>query len=299
MIAHYPDVFEFAGTAAEVRAAHARGHIASLLGIEGGHAIENSLGALRAYYDLGVRYMTLTHNVHTDWADSAAETPPRHHGLTPFGEQVVHEMNRIGMLVDLSHTSVETMDDALRVSRAPVIFSHANAKAICDVPRNVPDDILKRLHDNGGVIMVSFVAGFVDPEVAKVVQPVIEEFNRRSRGMSEAERSRLRTELAEPLKQLTTSISRVADHIDHIRHVAGIENIGIGSDFEGNPIWPKGLSDVSMYPNLFAELIRRGYTDEELRLIAGENLLRAMAQAEAVAARLQQSEPASLARPAP
>jgi membrane dipeptidase len=288
MVDRYPDTVQRALTAADIRAAHRAGRIASLLGIEGGHAIENSMGALRAYYALGVRYMTLTHNVHTDWADSAADSPPRHDGLTPFGEEIVHEMNRLGMLVDLSHTSVATMDDALRVSRAPVIFSHSNAKAICDVPRNVPDDILKRLHENGGIVMVSFVGGFVDPEVAKVQQPAIEEYNRRSRTLStEAERQHLFDEIFGHLHPPVTTVARVADHIEYIRRVAGVDNIGIGSDFDGNDLWPEGLSDVSMYPNLFAELIRRGWSDHDLSLLAGENLLRVLAQAEAVARDLQ------------
>jgi membrane dipeptidase len=298
MIARYPDDFALTGTVAEVREAHARGRIASMLGVEGGHAIENSLGALRAYYDLGVRYMTLTHNTHTDWADSAAQAPARHGGLTPFGEQVVLEMNRLGMLVDLSHTSVATMDDALRVSRAPVIWSHSAAQALCPVPRNVPDDILRRLKDNGGVLMVTFVAGFVDADVAKVMQPAIEQYNRRVRkAKSEKERARIESEVFDNLKMPPTSIAKVADHVEHVRRVAGIEHVGIGGDFDGNDRWPEGLSDVSMYPNLFAELIRRGWSDDELVMLAGENVLRALARAEAVAAELQKTTPPSTVRP--
>jgi len=287
MIARYPDAFQFASTAADIRNAKKHGRIGSMLGIEGGHAIENSLGALRAYYDLGVRYMTLTHNTNTGWADSAADVPA-HHGLTPFGEQVVLEMNRIGMLVDLSHVSAETMDDALRVARAPVIFSHSSARAICDVPRNVPDDILKRLPANGGVVMVAFVAGFTDPEVAKVMQPVIEEFNRRARDVkTEAERNALYDQITAGIKMPSTTVAKVADQIDYIRKVAGVEHVGIGSDFDGNTAWPVGLSDVSMYPNLFAELIHRGWTDKDLKLLAGENVLRALEQAEKVSAEMQ------------
>jgi membrane dipeptidase len=299
MIARYPEALRPAGTAAEIRAAHADGRIASLLGMEGGHAIENSLGALRAYYELGVRYMTLTHNTHNDWADSAAQVPPRHHGLNAFGEQVVLEMNRLGMLVDLSHTSVETMDDALRVSKAPVIFSHSAAQALCPVPRNVPDDLLRRLATNGGVIMVTFVAGFVDADVAKVQQPLIEEFNRRARKLkSEAARGKLFAEINARMQATMpkTSIARVADQIEYIRKVTGVEHLGIGADFDGNDQWPVGLEDVSMYPNLFAELIRRGWSDHDLRLLAGENLLRALARAEAVAAELQRTTPPGLAR---
>ena len=252
IIARYPEALRFATSVAEIRAAKRAGRIASLLGMEGGHALENSLGALRAYYDLGVRYMTLTHNVNLEWADCAAQ-PPAHGGLTEFGEAVVLEMNRLGMLVDLSHVSDGTMDDALRVSKAPVIFSHSSARAVGDVPRNVPDDILKRLPANGGVVMVTFVASFIDPQAPT-----------------------------------TTTIARVADHLEHIRRVAGVEHVGIGGDFDGNDVWPAGLEDVSMYPNLFAELIRRGWSDRELTLLAGENVLRAFERAETVAQQLQQ-----------
>ena len=287
VIERYPDVFQLATTAQDIRSAKKAGRIGSMLGIEGGHAIENSLGALRAYYDLGVRYMTLTHNTNTDWADSAADVPA-HHGLTPFGEQVVLEMNRIGMLVDLSHTSAETMEDALRVSKAPVIFSHSSARAVCDVPRNVPDDILKKLPANGGVVMVTFVAGFTDPEVAKVMQPVIEEFNRRAREVkTEEERNKLLAEMTKNVKVLQTSIAKVADQIEYVRKLAGVQSIGIGSDFDGNTAWPDGLSDVSMYPNLFAELIHRGWSDHDLKLLAGENVLRVLEQAEKVSAQMK------------
>ena len=287
VIARYPDALQLAGTAREIREAKRAGRIGSMLGVEGGHAIENSLGALRAYHDLGVRYMTLTHNTNTDWADSAADVP-RHHGLTPFGEQVVLEMNRIGMLVDLSHTSAETMEDALRVSRAPVIFSHSSARGLCDVPRNVPDAILKELPANGGVVMVTFVAGFVDPAVARVTQPLIEEFNRRVRDLeTDSERDALFEQLKAGVVMPRTSIAKVADQIEYVRRIAGVRHIGIGSDFDGNTEWPEGLSDVSMYPNLFAELIRRGWSDSDLALLAGENVLRALERAEAVSAEMK------------
>jgi membrane dipeptidase len=285
IIAQYPDHLRFATTVAEIRAAHRAGRIASMLGMEGGHAIEDSLGALRAYYDLGVRYMTLTHNVHTSWADSQA-LPPVHGGLTPFGEQVVLEMNKLGMLVDLSHTSDGTMDDALRVSQAPVIFSHSSARALCDVPRNVPDDILKRLKANGGVVMVTFVGGFIDPAVAAVQVPAMAEINRRAAGKSIEEREKIEEEVLGQMQTPKIPLAKVADHIEHIRDVAGVEHVGIGGDYDGNSLWPEGLSDVSMYPNLFAELIRRGWSDKDLKLLAGENVLRAMERAEAVARRL-------------
>jgi membrane dipeptidase len=281
IIERYPQTFKLATTAAEVRAARREGRIASLLGMEGGHAIENSLGALRAYYDLGVRYMTLTHNVNLDWADSAAK-PPQHGGLTQFGEQVVLEMNRLGMLVDLSHVSDDTMDDALRVSKAPVIFSHSSARAMCDVPRNVPDSILRRLPDNGGVVMVTFVAGFIDPAIAKIQVPAMAEASRRVQGKSVEEAEKIFEEVMGKLVLPKTSIARVADHIEHIRKVAGVKHVGLGGDYDGNSDWPVGLEDVSGYPHLFAELIRRGWSDEELALLAGENALRALAQAEDV-----------------
>jgi membrane dipeptidase len=284
MIARYPK-FQFATSVADVRAAHRDGRIASLMGMEGGHAIENSLGALRAYYDLGVRYMTLTHNVNLDWADSAAQ-PPAHGGLTKFGEDVVLEMNKLGMLVDLAHVSEGTMDDALRVSKAPVIFSHSSARALCDVPRNVPDNILKRLPENGGVVMVTFVAGFIDPEVAKIQMPAIAEAGRLSQGKSVEEAEKISEEIMGKLKMPKTSIAKVADHIEHIRKVAGVQHIGLGGDYDGNSDWPVGLEDVSSYPLLFAELIRRGWSDADLTLLAGENVLRALAKAEDVSRRL-------------
>jgi membrane dipeptidase len=288
IIARYPDTFALATSAAEVRRAHKAGKIASLLGMEGGHVIENSLGTLRAYYDLGARYLTLTHNTNIDWADSAAQ-PPQHDGLTPFGEEVVREMNRLGMLVDLSHTSEATMDDALRVAQAPVIFSHSSARAVCDVPRNVSDAILRRLADNGGVIMVTFVAAYIDPAIAKIMEPARAEYQRRIAAVTDPEEQRrLRRELVTNVKLPPTTVAKVADHIEHIRNVAGVAHIGIGGDFDGNSQWPEGLSDVSMYPNLFAELIRRGWKDRELAMLAGENVLRVMEHAEAVARREKQ-----------
>lgn len=248
----YPERLTPVTTAAGFRRAFAAGKIGSAMGLEGGHAIENSLGALRAFYAMGGRYMTLTHNVTLDWAD-AASGPARHDGLTKFGEEVVREMNRLGMLVDLSHTSPATMSDALNVTEAPVIFSHSNARAIADHVRNVPDSILTRLPKNGGVVMVTFVPGFVT----------------RSGGKA--------------------TLAMVADHLDHIKRVAGEDHVGIGGDFDGIDEVVVGLEDVSTYPALFAELSRRGWTELQLRKLAGENVLRAFAQAEQVAARLRKT----------
>ena len=291
VIARYPDTFQLASTAADIRAARKAGRIGSMLGLEGGHAIEDSLGALRAYYDLGVRYMTLTHNRHTNWADAALQEPPAFGGLNALGEQVVHEMNRIGMLVDLSHTSADTMRDALRVSQAPVIFSHSSVRALCNIPRNVPDDVIQMLQKNGGVIMVTFVSGFISQEAADVTLPAIQEYNARAQGKSESERKAISDEIQARTVMPKVTIAQVADHIDYIRKMIGVDYIGIGSDFDGNEDWPEGLSDVSMYPNLFAELVRRGWSDADLTKVAGGNVLRVLEQAEAVARRLQQETP--------
>ena len=292
VIARYADTFTLASTAADVRAAKAAGKIGGMLGAEGGHAIEDSLALLRMYYDLGVRYMTLTHNNHTSWADSAMDPAPGHGGLTALGEQVVQEMNRLGMLVDLSHTHPETMRDAIRVSKAPVIFSHSNAHAICNIPRNVPDDVIRMLPANGGVLMVSFVAGFSSQAAADVTLPAMKEYGERAQGKPEAERMKIYEEIKAKLSATMpkVTIGDVADHIDYIRKVAGVDHIGIGSDFDGNDNWPEGLSDVSMFPSLFAELVRRGWSDEDLAKIAGGNVLRALERAEAVARELQAKE---------
>lgn len=289
IIEKYPDVFVSAFTAADIRRAKAAGKIGSLLGKEGGHAIENSLGALRSYFDLGVRYMTLTHNVTLDWADAAADSA-KHGGLTNFGKEVVREMNRLGMIVDLSHVSPGTMSDALDVTEAPIIFSHSSARALADVPRNVPDSILARLPKNGGVVMVTFVPGFLS-------QHLIRHIAHRSQVMREATQRTPNdtTAVAAAMKAWDAEhpgpkagLKDVADHIDHVRKVAGIDHVGIGSDFDGtgNDL-PEGLHDVSTFPVLLAELSRRGWSEADLRKVAGENALRAMAQAERVAARLR------------
>jgi membrane dipeptidase len=295
VIARYPDRLASATTADEVERAMKDGRVGSLLGIEGGHAIESSLGALRAYFDLGVRYMTLTHNETIDWADSATDAP-RHGGLTRFGEEVVREMNRLGMLVDLSHVSDATVEDALRVSEAPVVFSHSSARAICDHPRNVPDAVLARMKANGGVVMVTFVNAFVSPEWAKASGPLWKEYEERTRGVADpAERARIGKEIRARMPKVPVTIAQVADHVDHVRKVAGADHVGLGGDYDGNDAWPEGLSDVSGYPRLLAELARRGWSDEDLGKLASGNILRVMRRAEDVARRLQRERPASTA----
>jgi membrane dipeptidase len=292
MIDRYPEALGFATRSDDVLAEHRAGRIASLLGIEGGHAIENSLGVLRAYHTLGVRYMTLTHNSHTDWADAAAMVPARHGGLTDFGVEIVREMNRLGRIVDLAHTAEATMHDALDATQSPVMFSHANARAVCDVPRNVPDSVLARLSANGGVVMVTFVAGFVSPEVAKITQPAMARYRvMLQKAKDPTDRQRIYDEVFGKLVLPKVTIAQVADHIDHVRKVAGVDHVGIGGDFDGNDLWPEGLDDVSTYPRLFAELIRRGWSDEDLAKVAGGNILRVMRANEAVAARLQRERP--------
>ncbi|HUR21264.1 MAG TPA: dipeptidase [Vicinamibacterales bacterium] len=286
MVARYPDRLELALTAADVERIEKSGKIASLIGMEGGHSIDSSLGALRMMYRLGARYMTLTHSLNVPWADSATDTPA-HSGLTAFGEDVIREMNRLGMLVDLSHVSPDTMADALRVSTAPVIFSHSSARALTNVPRNVPDDILKQVTKNGGVVMVTFVPGFISQEVA--------DYNAREN----VERARLTAVAGSTPEGITqgvdawrttnpaprATIIQVADHIDHIRKVAGIDHIGLGGDFDGITQVVLGLEDVSTYPDLIAELLRRGYSDEDVKKITGRNILRVLKRAEQVAGR--------------
>jgi membrane dipeptidase len=287
MIARYPDRLALALTAADIERDARRGRIASLLGLEGGHAIENSLGVLRAYYDLGARYMTLTHNVTLDWADAALDSA-RHGGLTEFGREVVREMNRMGMLVDLSHVSPGVMSNALDVTEAPVIFSHSGARALVDHPRNVPDSILARLPKNGGVVMVSFVPQFVSNEVkawedsADAARKVV-----RQSVADTAERRRRAEEWEAANPPPSATLAQVADQIEHVRKVAGVDHVGIGSDFDGIDHVVVGLEDVSKFPELFAELIRRGWSDADLKKLAGRNLLRVLRQAEATAARLQ------------
>lgn len=288
VIAKYPDRLALALTPEDIRRDFRQGKIGSLLGLEGGHAIENSLGALRAYYDLGVRYMTLTHNVTLSWADAALDSA-RHGGLTPFGDSVVREMNRLGMLVDLSHVSPGTMSDALNVTRAPVIFSHSGARALVDVGRNVPDSILRRVTTNGGIVMVPFVTSFVSPAVQLYEQstrPLITDLQKKYGNDTAAITREVRQWRATHPEPRAT-LSQVADQIDYVRKVAGVDHVGIGSDFDGITEVVEGLEDVSTFPALFAELARRGWSDSDLRKLAGENLLRVFSQAEAVARHLQ------------
>jgi len=280
MIQAYPEHLELALTAADVQRAFAAGKIASLLGAEGGHSIASSLGVLRALYGLGVRYMTLTHNSNVGWADSATDTPDAG-GLTDFGRAVVREMQRIGMLVDLSHVAPSTMRDALDVAGAPVIFSHSSARALCDHPRNVPDEVLARLAVNGGVCMVTFVPAFVSPECGAWQAGLLAELDRRGldrRDMSAWDAVAPEWEAAHPVPEAT--LTQVADHIDHVRAVAGIDHIGIGGDYDGSAAMPTGLSDVSGYPALFAELLTRGWTEPDCAALAGGNLLRVLRDAE-------------------
>jgi membrane dipeptidase len=293
IVAKYPEL-EWATTADSVRTAMKRGHVGSMLGLEGGHAIENSLNLLRAYYAMGARYMTLTHNVTVDWADAALDTA-RHNGLTPFGREVVREMNRLGMLVDLSHVSPGTMSAALDVTVAPVIFSHSGARALVDHPRNVPDSILARVPKNGGVVMVPFVTSFVSKAVYaddNQLAAITAEATRRHPGDTAAVRAEVapwRTAHPRP----TASVGEVADVIEYVRKIVGPDHVGIGSDFDGIPETVVGLEDVSKYPTIIAELARRGWTDADLRKLAGGNVLRVLSQAEQVAKRLQRERPAS------
>jgi len=287
IISQYPDRLALALTAADIEREFRQHRIASLIGMEGGHAIENSLGALRVYYGLGARYMTLTHNVTTDWADAALDSA-RHGGLTPFGREVVREMNRLGMLVDLSHVSPGTMSAALDVTEAPVIFSHSAARALVDHPRNVPDSILRRLPANGGIVMVTFVPAFVSAEAAVLdLRHMAREKELKQTVSDRAERRRALEAWDRDNPQPRATLAQVADHIDHIRQVAGTDHVGIGSDFDGIDHVPIGLEDVSHFPDLFAELARRGWSDVDLGKLAGRNLLRVLHQAEAVAQRLQ------------
>jgi membrane dipeptidase len=295
VIARYPDRLALALSADDIEREFSRGRIASLIGMEGGHAIENSLGVLRICYALGARYLTLTHNVTTDWADAALDAA-RHGGLSPFGREVVREMNRLGMLVDLSHVSPATMTAALDVTEAPLIFSHSNARALVDHARNVPDAILARVPANGGMVMATFVPAFVSAEVAAFEQRREAEDKRLAESLSDAAERRRPLEAWEavnPRPQAT--LSQVADHIEHLRDATGVDHVGIGSDFDGIDTIPAGLEDVSRFPDLLAELARRGWSDDDLAKLAGRNFLRVFREVETVAARLQQERGPSVA----
>lgn len=293
MCARYPEALELALTADDVERIHRKGRIASLIGMEGGHSINNSLATLRMMYRLGARYLTLTHVKNTDWADAAGDVA-EHHGLTLFGEDVVREMNRLGMLVDLSHVTDDTMRAALRVSKAPVIFSHSNARACCDHVRNVPDDVLRLTATNGGVVMVCFLPSYVsevdrkDAELAKVERDRLMELHGEDVAKVNAGMAEWRKTHPDPN---AATLSDVADHIDHIRKVIGVDHIGVGGDFDGFTGGVKGLEDVSKYPDLLAELLRRGYSKDDLKKIAGLNVLRVMRGAERVAKELQAAFP--------
>jgi membrane dipeptidase len=286
MVERYPDDLAMAYSADDVERVVKAGKIASLIGIEGGVAIENNLAQLRAFHRLGARYMTLTHNVTLDWADAATDAP-KNHGLSMWGERVVREMNRLGMLVDISHVSAETMDDVLRVSQAPVIASHSSAYAVAPHPRNVPDAVLKRMPRNGGVVMVNFYSGFIVPQYATKLNAARQELRAKHPDPKAFARAMEEWSKANTLPRGT--IADVADHIDHIVKVAGVDHVGIGSDFDGINAWPAGLDDVSCYPRLTEELLKRGYREADVHKILGGNVLRAFREAGRVAERLQKT----------
>lgn len=284
LVAAYPSAFEIATTADDIVRIHRAGKIASLIGMEGGYSIDDSLGLLRQFHEAGARYITLTHSKTTTWADSATDAP-KWGGLSPFGEQVVKEMNRLGMMVDLSHVSEETMLDAIRVSDAPVIFSHSSARAVTDHARDVPDSVLRLMPEDGGIVMVTFVPGFVSEQVRQWGANRAGE-EARLKSLNPGDPDAVTTGLkawtdAHPTP--TASISDVADHVDHVRKVAGIDHVGLGGDFDGVDSLPVGLGGVDTYPALLAELMKRGWTEADIRKLAGENMLRVMRAVEAVA----------------
>jgi membrane dipeptidase len=296
MTRRWPETFALARTAADVERLFKAGKIASMIGMEGGHSIDNSLATLRMMHALGAGYMTLTHSANVPWADAATDTPVLG-GLSKFGEEVVREMNWLGMLVDLSHVSPGTMEDAIRASAAPVIFSHSSARAICDVPRNVPDNVLQMLPKNGGVVMITFVPGFISQAVADHgTKSTAQQQSLRAQFPSDeaavnAAMDRWRAENPEP----RATLSQVADHIDHVRKIAGIDHLGLGGDFDGITSVVQGLEDVSKYPDLTAELLKRGYTDQDIKKILGLNILRVMREAERVSTELHKKRGPSTA----
>ncbi|HUF08211.1 MAG TPA: dipeptidase [Rhodothermales bacterium] len=291
MIEAHPESLRLALTAADIEEAFNDRKIASLVGLEGGHVLANSLGVLRSFYRLGARYLTLTHNLTLDWVDSAMDEA-LNDGLSDFGKEVIREMNRLGMMVDLSHVSEKTMHDVLDVTEAPIIFSHSSAKALTDHPRNVADAVMRRVAENDGIVMITFIPGFVSTAVKEWEEPLREAL--RSAPSAQEYMSK-RTAYALEHPEPTATLSDVADHIEHARAVAGIDHIGIGSDFWGSGNMPVGLEDVSRFPYLFAELIRRRWSDEELELLAGRNFLRVMRSVEAVGERLRRERRPSTA----
>jgi membrane dipeptidase len=282
MVKAYPDTFEMAYTADDIVRIRKAGKIASLIGVEGGHSIDNSLGVLRTYYALGVRYMTLTHSETLDWADSATDKP-KSNGLSPFGEQVVLEMNRLGMLVDISHVSAETMRHVLRVAKAPVIASHSSAFALADHPRNVPDDVLKLVAKNGGVVMVNFYSGFITPEGARATREYFQQMRELKKKFPDEKDFQAAAEAWKKDHAIPSgSVHHVVDHIEHIIKVAGVDHVGLGSDFDGINLCPKQLEDVSCFPYITQELLNRGHSKEEILKILGGNALRVLREAEKV-----------------
>lgn len=292
LVGAHPDVFELAYTADDIERVHRRGRIASLIGMEGGYSIDDSLGLLREFHDAGARYMTLTHSTTTTWADSATDAP-KWGGLNPFGEEVVREMNRLGMMVDLSHVSEETMLDAMRVSEAPVIFSHSSARAVTDHPRNVPDAVLRMMAEDGGVVMVTFVPGFIsEPVRAWGAARAAEEARLKSLnpGDPDAVTGGLRTWMAANVQPRAT-LDDVVAHIQHVRDVAGIDHVGLGGDFDGVGSLPDGVESVAAYPRILAALMARGWTEADIRKLAGRNVLRVMRAVEAVAVAKRDDRP--------
>jgi membrane dipeptidase len=293
MVARYPTQLDMASTAADIRRIERKGMIASLIGIEGGHQIGNSPAALRMFYQLGARYMTFSHFLNNDFADSATDDPV-HHGLTPFGKAIVHEMNRIGMMVDLAHVSADVMHQAIATTRAPVIFSHSSAREIVDHPRDVPDDVLRMLPANGGIVMVNFYPGYISQAAAvRAANRAAEEARVKALYTGQPERRKAALDAwdaAHPRPVVT--VSDVADHVDHIRKIAGVDHVGIGSDFDGiEGQHPEGMDGVDRYPVLFRELARRGWSDVDLAKLSGGNMLRVMERVEQVAASMRGEAP--------
>ncbi len=292
LVAKHPEDLSFARTAAEIRQAVADGKVACLMGIEGGHIIEDSLPALRSFHRLGVRYMTLTHSFHTNWADSSGTNSvpePVHGGLTPFGEEIVAEMNRLGMMVDISHVSDETFWDVMKVTRAPVIASHSSARAVADHPRNMTDDMLRALGENGGVVMINFYSGYIDTELVVPIRSLFERMMPTLKGMREKfagdpiGRARAFRDLLAGEEVPRTQLGVLLDHFDHAIRVAGADHVGLGADWDGVASMPMDMEDVSQLPNLTRGLLDRGHSPETVRKVLGENLLRVMAEVEQVA----------------